>query len=78
MELSLNEEQESMVEAQLSTGLYRDASDVIASALETLEERMVLESGELEAALLEGVKDDHVSYGPETLYRVRKAAQQGR
>ena len=74
MALILSKEQEQFVEAKLTSGLFKDASEVIASAFESLEERMGREDPELEAMVLEGVRGEHLPYGSQTLDRVRQAA----
>ena len=72
MNISLTVAQQDKVEQHLASGRYADVGELIGSALEALEERLADESPELEAALLEGARDEHVPYGRDVLDRVRR------
>lgn len=74
MKVTLTKELESLVKEKVRSGRYVDESDVVRDALRALEERGDYESPTLEAALLEGVRSPHRTYGSATLDRVRKAA----
>jgi Arc/MetJ-type ribon-helix-helix transcriptional regulator len=76
MNVRLSNEQEAAVKAKLATGQFADAEEVIAAVLEALDEKTSYESPELEAALLDGLREEHSPYGSETLDKVRSAAAQ--
>ena len=75
MKVTLTEELETLVKEKVRSGRYADESDVMRDALRALELRDDYESPALEAALLEGVRGPHQTYGKTTLHRVRKAAR---
>ena len=75
MTVTLTKEQELRVRDQLEAGRFSDAEELIGAAIEALAERDAFEAPELEAALLEGVRDEHVPYGQELLERVRNKAK---
>ena len=58
----------------VATGRYADEGEVVREALRALERQEFEESPALEAALLEGDRSPHRSYGPEILASVRTAA----
>ena len=75
MKVTLTEELETLVKGKARSGRYADESDVMRDALRALEWRDDYESPALEAALLEGVRSPHQTYGKTTLHRIRKAAR---
>ena len=75
MQVTLTKELEKLVEEKVRRGRYADASDVMRDALRLLEQRDDFESPALEAAVLEGVRSPHRSYGKDTLERMRKTAR---
>ena len=75
MKIALPEALENFVKEKVRSGRYADESDVMRDALRALELRDNYESPALEAALLEGVRSRHRSYGKAALHRVRKAAR---
>ena len=75
MKVTLTEELKTLVKEKVRSGRYTDESDVMRDALRALELRDEFESPALEAALLEGVRSPHRSYGKATLTRIRKAAR---
>lgn len=75
MTVTLTKEQEQRVRDQLDGGRFSDAGEVIGAAIEALAERDAFEAPDLEAALLEGVRDEHLPYGSELLERVRHDAK---
>ncbi len=78
MQVTLTKELEKLVEKKVQSGRYVDASDVVRDALRALELRDNFESPALEAAILEGARSPHTSYGKQTLDRIRKAAKSGK
>lgn len=75
MKVTLTREPERWVAEQLRGGRYAETSDVMRDALRTLELRNDFKSPALAAALLEGVRGAHRSYGKATLARIHKAAR---
>lgn len=75
MEIALPKELETFIGERLRSGRYVDASAVVCDALRALRQQEELESPELEAALLEGVRSPHEPYGSATLERVRAMAR---
>ena len=75
MKVTLTEELETLVKEKVRSGRYADESDVVRDALRALELRDDYESPALEAALLEGVRSPHRSYGRGTLERIRNGAR---
>ena len=76
MEVKLTSELEAFVDENVRSGRYLDASDVMRDALRKLEVHQLLESPDLEAALLEGLEGTPRPYGPETWERIRQAARE--
>lgn len=78
MNVSLTTELEELVEAKVSTGRYKSASEVVREALRLLEERDQLHAvklDEIRAQIAEGiaqVEAGQVVDGPEAVERVRK------
>ena len=75
MEVTLTGDLEAFIQEKVRSGRYTDASDVVRDALRALEQREEFESPELEAAMLEGLNGVPQPFGPETLERIRRAAQ---
>ena len=73
MEITLTKELEALVEDQVRSGRYLDASDVIREALRVWELREQYESPELEALLLETVDQPSEPYGPWILDEIRQS-----
>jgi putative addiction module CopG family antidote len=63
-----------LVERFMHTGRYADAGEVVREALRVLEHQEFDESPALEAAILEGVRSEHVPYNASVLDRVRQNA----
>jgi antitoxin ParD1/3/4 len=74
MEVTLTGDLEAFIQEKVRSGHYTDASDVVRDALRALEQREEFESPELEAAMLEGLSGVPQPFGPETLDRIRRAA----
>lgn len=74
MQITLDGPLETFVTEKVRGGRYTDAGEVVREALRILERQDALESPLLEAALLEGVRDEHVPYNAGTLERVRQLA----
>ncbi len=77
MNIALTKEHEDFISEKMRSGRYVDVSEVVCDALCELQVRDGLESAELEAALLEGVRSPHELYGASTLERVRQLAKSG-
>ncbi|EIP97946.1 putative addiction module antidote protein, CC2985 family [Opitutaceae bacterium TAV1] len=74
MQIMLDGPLETFVTEKVRSGRYVDAAEVVREALRMLERQYAVESPLLEAALLEGVRDEHVPYNAGTLDRVRQLA----
>lgn len=75
MEIALPPALNQFVQHLVQTGRYTDEGDVVRSALRVLESQECEESPALEAALLEGVRSPHRTYGPDVLDSIRQAAR---
>lgn len=74
MNVTLTKDLEALVAEKVSSGRYADASDVVRDALRALQFRDDFESPALEAAVMEGVRSSHRTYGSEVLAQVRAQA----
>ena len=74
MDIQLTPELQAIVEEQVRTGLYQDASEVVRDALRRVWVDPQIESPGLEAMLLEAVERPHEPFTRETLDSIRRQA----
>lgn len=75
MDITLPRALEAFVQEMVASGRYVDASDVIRNALREFEEQFLMESPELEAEILKGVRSPHYEVTEETYNEIRAKAK---
>ena len=77
MEITLTPELQALVEEQVRTGHYQDASEVVRDALRRVWVDPNIDSAALEEMLLEGLEGPSIPWNKETMESIRREALSG-
>lgn len=74
MEITLTPELQALVEEQVRSGLYQDASEVVRDALRRVWVDPNVDSTALEEMMLEGLEEPGIPWNKETMESIRREA----